>query len=186
MEGEAGNVPDLAEFEILFRRNHKFLCLQAMDYVQDQFVAEDIVQDFFMDFWQRRHSIQLSSSFEAYARRAVKYKCIDYLRKNAVAEKRNDLLASISAMENGADEQDQQEKDHNRYLQIVALMDSLPESRRNIFLMHAVERMSYAQIAEKQQISLNTVKTQLKRAYAALRNKAIVLILTLICLFALI
>lgn len=176
MEGKDTKTLTIDEFETLFRRNHQFLCVIAMQYVHDQFIAEDMVQDFFIDFWQRRHSIQLTGSFEAYARRAVKYKCIDFLRKNAVAEKRNTKFTMLEETQTSteADEPEYQELRHQRYIRILELIEKLPENRKNIFIMHAVEKLKYAEIAEKQNISINTVKTQLSRAYAALRNKKII------------
>ena len=174
MEGEDSKTLNIDEFEAMFRRNHQFLCAVAMQYVHDQFAAEDMVQDFFIDFWQRRHTIQLTTSFEAYARRAVKYKCIDFLRKNAVAEKRNSMFSMLEETQVPTEEPDQEEIKHQRYIRIVELIQKLPENRKNIFIMHAVEKLSYAEIAKKQNISINTVKTQLSRAYAALRNKTII------------
>lgn len=177
MEGKDTGIINIDQFEILFRTNHQFLCMVAMGYVHDQFIAEDMVQDFFADFWQRRSAIRLTSSFEAYARRAVKYKCIDFLRKNAVAAKSNAIQPFPEEAEELTDEPDPHELQHQRYLKIIKLIESLPESRRKIFIMHTVEKLSYAKIAEKQNISINTVKTQLSRAYTALRNKTYLLFL---------
>lgn len=174
MEGKDTKTLNIDDFETLFHRNHQFLCMVAMQYVHDQFVAEDMVQDFFIDFWQRRHTIQLTTGFEAYARRAVKYKCIDFLRKNAVAEKRNSMFSILEEAQMPGEEPDQEEIKHQRYIRIIELIQKLPENRRNIFIMHAVEKLSYAEIAKKQNISINTVKTQLSRAYTTLRNKTII------------
>jgi len=173
MEGEDSKRLDIYEFETMFRRNHQFLCAVALQYVHDQFTAEDVVQDFFIDFWQRRHTIQLTTGFEAYARRAVKYKCIDFLRKSAVTEKRNSILAALEEEQEDNDEPEYNEIRHQRYIKIVELIQKLPENRQNIFIMHAVDKMSYAEIARRRNISINTVKTQLSRAYSALRNLAI-------------
>jgi len=174
MEGKDTTTLNIDEFETLFRRNHQFLCVVAMQYVHDQFIAEDMVQDFFIDFWQRRHTIQLTTSFEAYARRAVKYKCIDFLRKNAVAEKRNSMFSMLEETQVPTEEPDQEEIRHQRYIRIIELIQKLPENRKNIFIMHAVEKLSYTEIAKRQNISINTVKTQLSRAYTALRHKTII------------
>ena len=180
MEADDRKILHVEQFETMFRRNHQFLCAVAMQYVHDQFTAEDLVQEFFIDFWQRRHTIQLTISFEAYARRAVKYKCIDFLRKSVVTEKRNTMLAALEKEQEDGNELEYDEIRHQRYLKVVELIQKLPESRQNIFIMHAVDKMSYAAIAEKQNISINTVKTQLSRAYAALRNHLMMIGITLI------
>ena len=52
------------------------------------------------------------------------------------------------------------------------LMSRLPEGRRSIFMSFVVNGQSYSEIAENNGISVNTVKTQMKRAYAFLRKEA--------------
>lgn len=180
MQGDERRRLNINKFEVLFRKNHKFLCMIAMDYVHDQFIAEDLVQEFFIDFWQRRDLINLTSSFEAYARRAVKYKSIDYLRKTATIEKRNAMLTILEEQDAIFEENKDLELQHQRYIKIVEMIQSLPPDRRKIFMLHAMDKLSYNQIAEKQNISINTVKTQLKRAYAALRTKTLGLFISLL------
>ncbi|ALL06787.1 hypothetical protein AQ505_15580 [Pedobacter sp. PACM 27299] len=177
MVGEDRGALNIDEFEVLFRRNHKFLCMIAMDYVHDQFIAEDLVQEFFINYWQRKDLVKFSSSFEAYARRAVKYKSIDYLRKIATAQKRNTMLAISEAQLAIADDTEDQDLQQQRYIKIIEMIQSLPEERRKVFMLHAMDKLSHAQIAEKQSISINTVKTQLRRAYAALRTKTLGLLI---------
>ncbi|RAJ35729.1 RNA polymerase sigma-70 factor [Pedobacter cryoconitis] len=176
MEGEESAALSIIEFEGLFRKNHKFLCMVAMNYVHDPYIAEDVVQDFFISYWQRRDIVQLNTSFEAYARRAVKYKSIDYLRKTAITEKLNIKLTIIEEQA-VLHQQEDQELQHQRYIKIMEMIQSLPQDRRNIFILHAMEKLSYMQIAEKQNISINTVKTQLQRAYTALRSKTLGLLM---------
>jgi RNA polymerase sigma-70 factor (ECF subfamily) len=53
---------------------------------------------------------------------------------------------------------------------VMELVELLPAERKKIFLSYVVDRLSYAQIAEKNNISLNTVKTQMKRSYAFVRE----------------
>jgi RNA polymerase sigma-70 factor (family 1) len=177
MEMEGRDALSINEFEVLFRKNHKFLCMVAMNYVHDQFIAEDVVQDFFINYWQRRDLLQLNTSFEAYARNAVKYKSIDYLRKTAIAEKLNTTLTIIEEQKVLHQEQEDQELQHQRYIKIIEMIQSLPQERRNIFILHAMDKLSYTQIAEKQRISINTVKTQLRRAYTTLRSKTLGLLI---------
>ena len=55
---------------------------------------------------------------------------------------------------------------------IQALLNELPESRKQIFISAIINGQSYAEIAETKGISINTVKTQMKRAYAFLRSEA--------------
>ena len=65
----------------MFRQHYRFLCLVAFRIVRDQDAAEDIVQDFFLNLWQRRTEIPAIQSFQGYATRAVKNLSISFLRK---------------------------------------------------------------------------------------------------------
>lgn len=65
----------------MFRQHCRFLCLVAFRIVRDQDTAEDIVQDFLLNLWQRRTDVTSIDSFQAYATRAVKNLSISFLRK---------------------------------------------------------------------------------------------------------
>ncbi|WEK18483.1 MAG: RNA polymerase sigma-70 factor [Candidatus Pedobacter colombiensis] len=164
-------VPDIEKFEGLFNSNHQFLCMVAHKIVQDDFVAEDLVQEFFMKYWEARDSIHFTTSFGAFAYRSVKNSCIDYLRKQNVADKRFAQIP-IEDFEEESTDQEIPEKD-KRLQRILQLLDKLPAERRKVFELHALEGLSYKQIADRLGISVNTVKTQLRRAYSTLRGKAI-------------
>lgn len=168
--------PNFGEFEELFRKNHKFLCLIAFNYVNDKYLAEDIVQDFFISFWQKQDTIVLKGSFEAYARQAVKYRSIDYIRKQEVNIRRMSELPSEPEGYELDEDMEKLSMEQERHLRILELIEKLPEDRRRIFILHAMEELNHPQIAKKLNISVNTVKTQLYRAYKALRSKAILLI----------
>lgn len=60
--------------------------------------------------------------------------------------------------------------EHNHKIQ--ELLNQIPEKRRNIFISFVVHGMSYSEIAKNNDITINTVKTQMKRAYAFLRAEA--------------
>ena len=52
---------------------------------------------------------------------------------------------------------------------IREVLDELPEKCREIFILACVEGLKYREVAERLDVSVNTVKTQVKSAYAKLR-----------------
>ena len=50
-------------------------------------------------------------------------------------------------------------------------VDSLPEKCREIFILACIEGLKYKEVAERLDVSVNTVKTQLKSAYSKLRTE---------------
>lgn len=162
---------DIASFENLFKKHYKFLVLVAYQMVKDEAAAEDIVQDFFINFWNRRNDIQIETSFQSYATRAVKNLSLSFLKKlpNAVELTEQTPLAiqtdyleeeEAFLLKETADEK------------VLGLVNLLPDERKKVFLQYVVDGLSYAAIAEANNISVNTVKTQMKRAYAFLKAKA--------------
>jgi RNA polymerase sigma-70 factor (family 1) len=159
----------ITEYEIMFRQHYPFLCLVAFRIVRDEGAAEDIVQDFFLHLWQRRNETPPINSFQAYATRAVKNGSISFLRKQQTLS--DEQMSAIPDESNPFEEKEifiSGEAITSRVMEVVEL---LPSERKKIFLLHVIDRLSYAQIAEKNNISLNTVKTQMKRAYAFIRER---------------
>ena len=153
----------------MFRQHYRFLCLVAFRIVRDQDTAEDIVQDFFLNLWQRRTEITSIGLFQAYATRAVKNLSISFLRKQQTLSDEQ-----LNAIPDGASPLEEKEifiSKESITSRVMEVVELLPAERKKIFLSHVIDRLSYAQIAERNNISLNTVKTQMKRAYAFVREQ---------------
>lgn len=157
---------ETSNMEPLFKEHHSLLCLVAFGIVKDKDAAKDVVQDFFISYWQKREDISLTFSFKAYAIRAVKNLSLLWLKK---AKKEKTLLQDLNFRGN-VEPKILEEANKDKKLQ--RLLDKLPESRRHIFMSFVVYGQSYSEIAENNGISINTVKTQMKRAYAFLRSNA--------------
>lgn len=144
-----------------------------MDYVPAVEIAQDIVQDFFLNYWERRHQgVEAPDNFGGYARRAVRNLSIDHVRRQQVNERRQSGLSFEEEALESYGESGDADHYHQRLQRIFELIDQLPPGQRAILKMHALEKLSYAQIAERQGVSVNTVRTQLTRAYRTLRQSA--------------
>ncbi|WP_316817798.1 RNA polymerase sigma-70 factor [Pedobacter nyackensis] len=156
------------QFEVFFHKNYKGLCMLAVHYVKDADLAKDLVQEFFLYVWNKREQINFQSTFEAYAHRSVKNICITYLKrqKNHVLFQSEELPdLSFDPDEIIAEELFQSEM----ISKLKDAIKNLPPERRKLFLMSNVQGYTYAEIAKRNNISINTVKTQIKKAYATLR-----------------
>lgn len=157
---------ELVAFEKLYKDNFSFLCLVSFQITKDREAAKDIVQDFFLYLWKKEKKLEISVSFKSYASKAIKNISIQHLEKlKKIDFNKSDL--SIQKY----DELDLFEKtEESNIIKIKELVNQIPESRRNIFISHVVDGLSYSQIAEEYGVSINTVKTQMKRSYAFLRS----------------
>ncbi|SMO31820.1 RNA polymerase sigma factor [Solitalea koreensis] len=170
------------QIEDLFHANYKNLCMVAVRYVDDLDLAKDLVQEFFVYLLNKQEQIQLRTSFEAYAVRSIKFTCITYLKR----QKGKIIYQSDNLPETAFDPfgliEDENLKTET-YTKLNTALKNLPTERRKIFLMSNVEGLTYAEIAEINGISVNTVKTQIKKAYATLRTELFAKTLIALILF---
>ncbi|KQB39100.1 RNA polymerase sigma factor [Flavobacterium daejeonense] len=157
---------DLKIFESLYKEHFTYLSLVSFNITKDKDVAKDVVQDFFIYLWEKEESINFTISFKAYATRAVKNLSLQHLEKSTTISLDTKKIALPKEEEQLVFEKTEETKKPK----IFNLVDKIPQARREIFMSHVVEGHSYAEIAEMHNISINTVKTQMKRAYAFLRE----------------
>ncbi|WP_433834247.1 sigma-70 family RNA polymerase sigma factor [Flavobacterium anhuiense] len=160
------NHKDLKIFEALYKEHFVFFSLTSFSIVKDKDVAKDIVQDFFIYLWEKEEAIDFTISFKAYGTRAIKNLSLQHLEKNKTVSLQTKKIVLPKSEEQVLFEN----AEENKKPQIQTLVEKIPQARREIFISHVVEGLSYAEIAEDHNISINTVKTQMKRAYASLRE----------------
>ena len=134
---------------------------------KDKDAAKDIVQDFFIYFWNKKQVININSSFKSYSSKAVKNLSLQHIEKaeQNVSLEKNIIIPDFEEQINF------EKNDEGRISKVLKLLEQLPEARRNIFISHVINNNSYSEIAENQNISINTVKTQMKRSYSFIREK---------------
>ncbi|WP_423129773.1 RNA polymerase sigma factor [Gaoshiqia sp. Z1-71] len=154
-------------FEALFREYYPFLTRFAEGFVFNRQLAEDIVQNLFIYFWENARHLQLDSSIKSYFYQSVKNRCLNHLRDLQVYDRHK--LLYIEASLNSEDPSSWEEIDISG--QIHEAIESLPPQMKELFLMKYTQGTKTKDIAAAKGISENTVKTQLKRAKDKLREK---------------
>ncbi len=172
------------DFEKLFKANYRRFVSAAYAYSKQKHIAEEIVQDVFVDFWKRLERKENISNHEAYLRRAIMYRSFDVIK----AEKKHghkvevDLIDNFSRDEHQNPETEIISKENLAFLQKT--IDSLPERTRQIFMLSRFEKMSYKEISQKTEINQKTVEYHISKALQLIRNALIsLIILTMNILF---
>jgi RNA polymerase sigma-70 factor (ECF subfamily) len=157
---------DEKAFETLFHSYYGQLCLFASRILQDDDSAEEIVQDFFVKLWDKRHDFSIETSVKSYLFRSVKNLCLNLIEHNAMKLRyAHSVLANKKydpTLHDGFNEPDLAQKIEN-------CIESLPEKRRVIFKMSREEGLKYREIADKLNISVKTVETHMGLAIKSLR-----------------
>ena len=162
------NSMEPAAFEELFRSHYSFLCATAYYVVGDEDAAKDIVQDFFLYCWDKRFMIQITQNFKSYAARAVRNACLNSLKKKGKVI----FNDPSSFVDDGLPPpEEDKELEETRNAALWAAIGRLPVQRQRIFLLSNRDDLKYKDIADQLNISVNTVKTQIKLAYQYLRKE---------------
>ncbi|SMD05375.1 sigma-70 family RNA polymerase sigma factor [Pedobacter africanus] len=171
---------ELLKIEALFKEHYSFLCAVAYRVVEDEDVAKDIVQNFFLYCLDKVLTITLHASFKSYAFRAVRNAALSHTKKARRVDYNDELLLQAAAHLASQQEQDTQELESKRDQELWAIIGQMPEKRRMVFLLSNREGLKYTEIAAQLDISVNTVKTHIKLSYEFLRRECQSLIRTII------
>jgi RNA polymerase sigma-70 factor (family 1) len=160
-------------FEYLYFKYYSELCRYALYMLKVKTEAEEIVQETFIKFWERRTEITIESSIKSYLFKSVHNQCLNYFDRCKVREKyssnylleNRDMVSPVSSDYPIANLLNQ-ELDGL----INKAISELPVQCREVFIKIRHEEMSYSETAELLGISVNTVKTQLQRALSKLRE----------------
>ena len=77
---------DIRMFNELYREYKARFVFFAKMYVRDEFVAEDIVVDSLLYYWENKENLSHQSNIPAYVLTIVKNKCLNYLRHERTRE----------------------------------------------------------------------------------------------------
>lgn len=163
------NTPDKQAFEAIFREYYPQLCAYAFQILQQREDAEEIVQDLFVQLWQKGQLPGIHSSLKAYLFRAVHNHCLNQIRSQKVRQE----YASRFRAENPDHEiQEFPEKEPDENLvKLRQALEALPPERKKIFMMIRFEERKYKEVAELLGISVKTVENQMVKAMHFLRSR---------------
>jgi RNA polymerase sigma-70 factor (ECF subfamily) len=160
---------DSFAFEVLFYKYRNKVKGFTVKLVPAQVDPEEIVQEVFVKVWLKKEAIDPDKDFQSYLFSIAKNLVLDHL-KSAVNRKlyfvgehfQQDLLDEENS--DAPVLEDAEEK-------LERLINEIPERRREIFRLSRFEGLSYRQIAERLNISENTVDSQIRNALAFLRKE---------------
>lgn len=154
-------------FKKLFYEFYDPLYRQAYRYVTDAQVAEEIVQDTFVNLWNKRSSLKIQSSLAAYLGVSIRNHSLNYL-KSRYARQRSLILEPSELELADTPRMETLSREELRQLLEQAIAQ-LPEKCRIIFTLSRNHGLTYQEIADKLGITKETVKTQIKIALQKLR-----------------
>lgn len=170
---------DHSAFKLLFVKYYTPLCEYGLRYLPNEAAVEEVVADAFLKLWQKRLSLTITSSLQAYVYRMVKHQMLGYLR-TARDTFATQPLEETALQTPTADLNPFGQLTHQEFLhELEEKINQLPEQRQRIFRLNKLEGWSYAEIAQRLNLSEKTVKNQVFRAVQYLRGTDIASLLML-------
>lgn len=128
-------------------------------------MAEEVVENVMLQLWENRLKFEKIVDVKSYLYRMVRNGSLLVLKKEI---KSVELDKSLSE---DAPEFDFNILEEEIYAVLIDALNSLPEKCKEVFELSCLEGMKYKDIAEKLNISVNTVKSQRARAIELLKEK---------------
>lgn len=158
---------NIKPFETFFKTNYHGLVKKAFILIQNQYVAEDIVQETFLYFWNNHKKISITDSLLQYLSQSVKNASINYLKSAYVRKQTSEL--DLEKFNHFSDPSTMKAAEDLKK-EIREAIRNLPPGCRTIFLLSRFTEFTYKEIAEKLGISVKTVENQMTIALSRLRK----------------
>jgi len=151
-------------FRQIFDRYQNKLLLYTMTIVKSEGVAKDLVQEAFVRLWMNRETIDRDGSLGGYLYTIARNLSLNYLKH--VTHDRN-LKNRLWQMMQGTEDRfdlDEESDDDKRHRLIQQAIRQMPPRRQLIFRLSREEGYTHVEIADKLNISKNTVKNHVVAA----------------------
>ncbi len=145
----------------------------SLQYLHDEKIADEIVQDSFMKLWEIRETLNDRFNIRNFLYTITKNSCLNYLRNQKIALKHQENLKYMEMQFNyeALEKMGSYIEFEELRLKIDQAIASLPEDLRETFLLSRFDELQYKEIAEKLSISIKTVEARMTRSLKILRHE---------------
>ena len=159
-------------FELIFHRTKgklKGFLKNVLPYGEDD---ESVLQEIYLKLWSSRKTVKADKNFETFLYAIARNLLVDIMRKRLHKQKYLEELY-IKLKEGPVNNLDTLATVEYSELEkkIFGLIEKLPEKRQIIFKLNRIDGLTYKEIANKLDISENTVDSQMRKALAFLRKE---------------
>lgn len=135
-------------------------------WVRDRALAEDVLQNVFEKSFEKEQELINHPNLSGWLVKSLKNEVLMHFRKS-------NRLESLEGLEAIEPEESGSEDTKDSVNKVMSLLKGLPLKQKEVFQLREVEGLSYEEIAEHLEISLEQVKVNLHRARKSIREKMI-------------
>lgn len=155
-------------FTLLYNEYSKQVYSLSFKYLYNRELAEDAVQNVFFKIWEKRRDIDESRPFNRYLFTILKNDLLNILRDNEKEIFR--ISDNLNLFDTLANEPEDSILDEDQLRLIRKAIEQLSPQKRKIVELKISGRYSNQEIADKLNLSVNTIKFQYSQALKDLRG----------------
>lgn len=156
------------EYKILFREFYLPLVIFANQFIRERETAEDIVQEIFLQIWEKELKFENDLALRTYLYRSTQNRCMNHIRHRKIQYKHEaEISQKIRESEPGFFNRMIEEE---VYRQLFSAIDRLPAQCKKICQL-TLEGKKPSEIAEIMGLAVETVKKQKKIALKRIQDK---------------
>jgi RNA polymerase sigma factor (sigma-70 family) len=163
---------DRPAFEQLYRRTLHALMAAIYKWSDDATEAEDILQEVFLDLWDKRGKIRIQNEVFSYLYSMARYKIFDRLRAKQLTERQIQAWMTVTQEDAVLTAAFQEEELESQEALVTSELEQLPAQMKRVYLLSAREGKSIREISEELLVSPYTVKNHLQKIRKRLRSAA--------------
>jgi len=158
---------DEKAFEQIFHHYFPFIVSFVLKITHTQHTAEEIAQEAFLRLWQRREEFQQISNVRAWLYRVSANLAFDHLKKEA---NHNQLIRFYCQRPGDYDDTEKMFDLKQSKAIIADVVNHLPEQQKMAYRLSREEGLNHQEIADKMNISANTVKNHITKALQKIKQ----------------
>lgn len=158
---------DIHDLQELYRTQYGRLLNYGRSLIGSTEDVKEIINDVFLAVWRNRATLDKDRNVEAYLRRAVKNRCINYLKANRM--KKVDIEDKKYYLTN---DETVDQLVHGAELKafLYDCVEKLPPKCKEIFILSREENLPHKEIAKRLDLSVKTIENQISIALRKLRK----------------
>ncbi|MES2456709.1 MAG: RNA polymerase sigma-70 factor [Bacteroidota bacterium] len=160
---------DALSYTEIFERYHRLLLRHAFRLLSNDEEAYDMVQDVFLQLWQKKETLELRVSLSAYLFTAVKNRIFKLFAHQKVVLRYTESIGKFMVEGYNIVEDQLMEKELSAF--IDKEIAALPAKMQEVFLLNKKDELTYKEIAERLNITDQTAKQQVYKAMKILKPK---------------
>ena len=160
---------DVEAFDAIYNNYSKKLFHFALALIKDEDISKDLVQEVFVNLWEKRGQVNLNLNFDNYIftivynsirkffrKKSIETKFIDQLSKNSP-----EIIESVDGI-----------VIYNELLELATrTIENLPPKRKAVYKLSRQEGLKIKEIADKLNISTRTAENHLAKALKYLKEE---------------